>query len=173
MKTYTITVIGIVGVSYWLPLDPAEAPQDAIARLSNEDPESLADAMKNCACYQLENVERELTFCDGNESGQLVWDYYLSFEQRLALEFNPPDAEGDPGMELRGNGLASRNYSFEADSLDDAIRQFDALTAEELNAPCWHVGAIDLEEEVLVWDEPYEADEDVLFDIAGYLDITL
>lgn len=173
MKTYTITVTGIVGVSYWLPLDPAEAPRDAIARLSDEDPERLADAMKNCACYQLENVERGLTFSDGDESGQLVWDYYLSLDQRGALEFNPPDAEGDPGMELRGDGLASRQYSFEADSLDDAITQFDALSADELNAPRWHVGAIDLEEEVLVRDEPYEADEDVLFEIAGHLDITL
>jgi len=173
MKTYTITIIGTVGVSYWLPLDPAEAPKDAIVRIFGEDPETLAEKMKNCAAYELENVERELTFCDGSESGQLIWDYYLSFEQRLALEFNPPDAEGDPEIELRGGGLASRNYSFEADSLDDAIKKFDALTAEELNAARWHVGAIDLEEEVLVRDEPYEADEDTLFDIAGHLDITL
>lgn len=173
MKTYTITIIGTVGVSYWLPLDPAESHEDAIARVFGEDPESLADAMKKCAAYELENVERELTFCDGNESGQLIWDYYLSFEQRSALEFNPPAAEGDPGIELRGDGLATRQYSFQADSVDDALKQFDALTAEELNAPAWNVGAIDLEEEVLVWDEPYGVEEDVLFDIAGHLDITL
>lgn len=173
MKNYTITIIGTFGVSYWLPLDPAEAPEDAIARVFGENPESLAERMKSCAAYDLQNIERELTFCDGSESGQLIWHYYLSFEQRLALEFCPPDAEGDPGIELTGDGLATRQYSFQADSLDDALKQFDALTAEELNAPAWNVGAIDLEEEVLVWDEPYEVDEDVLFDIAGHLDITL
>jgi len=56
---------------------------------------------------------------------------------------------------------------------DDALKQFDALTAEELNASAWNVGAIDLENEVLVWDEPYGVDEDVLFNIAGHLEITL
>lgn len=173
MKTYTITITGRVGVSYWLPLEPAEEPQSAIARVLGEDPRSLAEAMKNCAAYELENIERELIFCDGHESGQLVWNYYLSFDQRGALEFSSPQPEGDPGMELRGDGLASRDYSFEAGSLDDAIRQFDALTAKELNAPRWHVGAIDLEEELLVWDKPYEGDEMLLFDIAGHLDITL
>ncbi|WP_068832931.1 hypothetical protein [Xanthomonas graminis] len=173
MKTYTITITGPIGVSYWLPLDPAEAPQNAIARLFGEDPKSLVKAMKNRAGYELENIERELIFSDGDKSNQLVSDYCLSFEQRLALEFHSPDADADPGLELRGNGLASRHYSFEAKSLDGAIKRFDALTVEELNAPRWNVWGIDLEEEVLVWDEPHEVDEEVLSDIATHLAITL
>ncbi|NIK06833.1 hypothetical protein FHY11_000299 [Xanthomonas arboricola] len=173
MKIYTISITGPVGVSYWLPLDPEVAPEAAITRLASDAPKNLADAMKQCAAYQLENVERELTFSDSNGSNQLVWDYCLSFEQRLALEFHSPDAVGDDGMELRGDGLASRHYSFEAESLDDAIKRFDALTVEELNAPRWNVWGIDLEEEVLVWDEPYEVDEEVISDIAAHLAITL
>lgn len=172
MKTYTITIIGPVGISYWVPLDPAEAPQDAIARLSAEDPKSLAEAMKKCAVYVLENVERELTFSDGDEHNQLVWDYYLSFEQRLALEFNAPDAVGEPGVELRADALASRHYPFEAESLDDAIAQFASLTAKELNVPHWEVWGIDLEAEVLVWNEPYEVDERWLVDMASHLEVS-
>lgn len=172
MKTYTITITGAVGISYWLPMDPAEAPKDAIGRLSAEDPKSLAEAMKKCAAYGLESVERELTFSDGDEHNQLVWDYYLSFEQRLALEFDAPDAVGGPGVELRADALASRHYPFEAESLDDAIAQFATLTGEELNVPHWEVWGIDLEAEVRMWDEPYEVDEGWLLDVASHLEVS-
>ncbi|WP_282243648.1 hypothetical protein [Stenotrophomonas sp. PS02300] len=173
MKTYTICVIGPVGISYWLPLDSEEAAPDAIARIFRDDPKNVAETMKKCAAYELENIERELTYSDGTESGQEVLHYCLSIDQRMALEFESTDAVGGSGIELRGDGLASRDYSFEAESLDDAIKQFDALTNEKLNAPRWDVGSIDLEGEVLVWDKPYGVDGDILFDIAGHLETTL
>lgn len=173
MKTYTICVIGPVGISYWLPLDPEEASQDAIARIFKDDPKNVAEAMKKCAAYELENIEREVTYSDGTKSCQEVLHYCLSMDQRMALAFESPDAVGGSGIELRGDGLASRDYCFEAESLDDAIKQFDALTNEELNAPRWDVGSIDLEGDVLVWGEPHGVDEDILFDIAGHLEITL
>jgi len=172
VKTYTITITGTVGISYCVPLDPAEAPQDAIARLAAKDPQSLAEAMKKCAAYGLENVERELTFSDGDEHNQLVRNYCLSFEQRLALAFNAPDAVGEPGVELRADALASRHYPFEAESLEDAIAQFASLTAEELNVPHWEIWGIDLEAEVLVWDEPYEVDEPWLLDVVSHLEVS-
>lgn len=173
MKTYTITITGTVGISYWIPIDAAQDPEEAIARVLSGSPEYIAETMKRCAAYELESIQRDLVFSDGNESNQLVWHYCLSWDQRSMLEFESPDAVGDDGIELTADALATRHYTFKAKSLDDALNQFSALTAEQLNEPRWTIGAMDLEPEVLVWGKPYEVDEDVLFDIAGYLEITL
>ena len=49
---------------------------------------------------------------------------------------------------LTATGLASRRYTFEAESWEDALSQFHGLSTEELNAPTWSIWGIDLDVDV-------------------------
>ncbi|WP_227662523.1 hypothetical protein, partial [Klebsiella pneumoniae] len=78
---------------------------------------------------------------------------------------------------LTATGLASRRYTFEAESWEDALSQFHGLSTEELNAPTWSIWGIDLDVDVSLvvgaLVEGGEADEDALEDIAMHLDVQL
>lgn len=184
-QRYTISVTGPVRVDYSVATD-ATCVSDAIDQLESLEPEIAGQWLIEASAYSLEGIEREV--CGGVEDA--VYDVIPNYVFTRAgdMEFGSDEVDDQDAapwsaepvlpphrLLLTGLGLASRRYSFEAESWADALSQFHGLTTEELNAPPWSIWGIDLDAEVSFVAgasvEGGEADEDALEDIAMHLDV--
>lgn len=186
-QRYTISVTGPVWVDYSIATD-ATCVSDAINHLESLDPEIAAQRLIESSAYSLERIEREVYGGVGNAVYDAIPNYV--FNRAGEMKFGSEEEEGHDGVAgpaaqvlppqrvlLTGTGLASRRYTFEAESWEDALSQFDRLSTEELNARTWSIWGIDLEANVSLVAaasvEEGEADEDALGNIAMHLDVQL
>ena len=185
-QRYTISVTGPVWVDYSVAMD-VTCVSDAINHLESLDPEIAAQWLIESSAYSLERIEHEVCGGVGDAVYEAIPDYV--FNRAGEMEFGSDEEDDHDGVAdpvapalpqrllLTAPGLASRRYTFEAESWEDALSQFHGLSTEELNAPTWSIWGIDLDVDVSLvvgaLVEGGEADEDALEDIAMHLDVQL
>lgn len=186
-QRYTISVTGPVWVDYSIATN-ARCVSDAIDHLESLDPEITAQRLIASSAYSLEGIDCEVYGGVGDAVYDAIPNYV--FHRAGEMDFGSHEADDRDGVAdpaapvlppqrllLTGTGLASRRYTFEAESWEDALRQFHGLSTEELNAPTWSIWGIDLEANVSLVTvasvEDGEADEDALGNIAVHLDVQL